>query len=90
MPKIVAAITTSVDGYITGPDDGPDKGLGEGGERLHYWVMGGPWTYDNDHGMEPEGVDAAALLAVHRIDFAHGIEVLPRRMDGEERKEIRD
>ena len=51
MAKIVAAITTSVDGCITGPDDGPGKGLGEGGERLHYWVFGGPWTYAN----EPEG-----------------------------------
>ena len=27
-------ITTSVDGYITGPDDGPGCGLGVGGERL--------------------------------------------------------
>ena len=44
MAKVLAAITTSVDGYITGPDDGPGKGLGEGGERLHYWVFGGPWT----------------------------------------------
>ena len=35
MAKVVAAITTSVDGYIAGPDDGPEKGLGEGGERLH-------------------------------------------------------
>src|SRR6187401_1412421 len=61
MPKVIAAITMSVDGYITGPDDGPDKGLGEGGERLHYWVMGGPWTYENDHGMEPEGEDARYL-----------------------------
>ena len=26
MAKIVAAITTSVDGYITGPDDGPADG----------------------------------------------------------------
>ena len=51
MAKIVAAITMSVDGYITGPDDGPGKGLGEGGERLHYWVFGGPWSYEN----EPEG-----------------------------------
>jgi dihydrofolate reductase len=24
-------------------------GLGEGGERLHYWVMGGPWTYETEH-----------------------------------------
>ena len=29
MTKVVAAITTSVDGYIAGPDDGPEKGLGE-------------------------------------------------------------
>jgi hypothetical protein len=42
MSKIVAGITMSVDGYITGPDDGPGQGLGVGGERLHYWVFGGP------------------------------------------------
>jgi dihydrofolate reductase len=56
MSKVVAAITTSVDGYITGPDDGPGCGLGLGGERLHYWVMGGPWTYDSER--EP-GADMA-------------------------------
>jgi len=61
MGKIVAAITISVDGYITGPDDGPDKGLGEGGERLHYWVMGGPWSYDNERPVGPEGEDAQYL-----------------------------
>ena len=48
MGKVVAAITTSVDGYVAGPDDGPGKGLGEGGERLHYWVFGGPWSYGDD------------------------------------------
>ena len=46
MGKVIASITASVDGYVTGPDDGPEYGLGRGGERLHYWVMGGPWTYD--------------------------------------------
>src|SRR6188472_3437705 len=49
MGKVIASITTSVDGYITGPDDGPGNGLGTGGERLHYWVMGGPWTYEGEH-----------------------------------------
>ena len=61
MAKIVAAITMSVDGYITGPDDGPGKGLGEGGERLHYWVMGGPWSYENEPQVGPEGEDAEYL-----------------------------
>ncbi|WP_214405901.1 dihydrofolate reductase family protein [Pseudonocardia lacus] len=44
-----AAITVSLDGYVTGPDDRPGQGLGVGGERLHYWVMGGPWTYASEH-----------------------------------------
>ena len=47
--SVIASITTSVDGYVTGPDDGPKYGLGVGGERLHYWVMGGPWTYESEH-----------------------------------------
>jgi dihydrofolate reductase len=53
MSKVTASITTSVDGYITGPDDGPAMGLGAGGERLHYWVFGGPWSYDAEPGSEP-------------------------------------
>ncbi len=62
--KVIAAITTSVDGYVTGPDDAPGRGLGTGGERLHHWVMGGPWTYagghdtDGMHGPDREFFDA--------------------------------
>jgi dihydrofolate reductase len=59
--KVIAGITTSVDGYITGPNDGPGKGLGDGGERLHYWVFGGPWTYLDEPRGEPTGEDAAWL-----------------------------
>jgi hypothetical protein len=51
----------SVDGYTTGPRDGPGKGLGEGGERLHYWVFGGPWTYASGPKGEATGEDAAWL-----------------------------
>ena len=61
MTKVVAAITTSVDGYVAGPNDGPGKGLGDGGERLHYWVFGGPWTYEDEQHGEPTGEDAAWL-----------------------------
>jgi dihydrofolate reductase len=57
MSKVIASITTSVDGYITGPDDGPELGLGRGGERLHYWVMGGPWTYEGGHDFSMHGPD---------------------------------
>ena len=57
MGKVIASITTSVDGYVTGPDDGPEYGLGRGGERLHYWVMGGPWTYEGGHDFAMHGPD---------------------------------
>ncbi len=30
----------SVDGFIAGPNPGPEQPLGEGGERLHQWVYG--------------------------------------------------
>jgi dihydrofolate reductase len=64
MTKVLAGITTSVDGYVAGPNDGPGKGLGEGGERLHYWVFGGPWTYDAESRGEATGEDAAWLEEV--------------------------
>jgi dihydrofolate reductase len=73
MTKVFAAITTSVDGYIAGPNDGPGKGLGDGGERLHWWVFGGPWTYDNEPTGEPAGEDAAWLSeAMDRVGAVVG------------------
>jgi len=57
MTKVAAAITTSLDGYIVGPNDGPGRGLGDGGERLHYWVFGGPWSYEEEPSGEPTGAD---------------------------------
>jgi dihydrofolate reductase len=38
MARVAADMSMSLDGFITGPDDGVEKGLGEGGERLHQWV----------------------------------------------------
>ena len=61
MPSVNASITISLDGYVAGPGDGPGKGLGEGGERLHNWVFGGPWTYADGPRGEPTGEDAAFL-----------------------------
>jgi dihydrofolate reductase len=61
MSKVAAGITTSLDGYITGPNDGPGRGLGDGGERLHYWVFGGPWSYEEEPRGEATGADKEFL-----------------------------
>lgn len=61
MSKVIASITMSIDGYVAGPDDGPGCGLGIGGERLHYWVFGGPWSYGSPTRGEASGEDKAWL-----------------------------
>jgi dihydrofolate reductase len=44
-------ISTSLDGFITGPDDRPGQELGEGGMQLHEWVFGlASWR--KPHGLE--------------------------------------
>ena len=67
MARVISGITISLDGYVTGPGDRLGAGLGEGGERLHEWVFGGPWTYDSPRGT-PAPVDQEYLESV----FADG------------------
>jgi len=40
MTRIVGDISISVDGLVTGPDPGPENGLGDGGKALHAWAFG--------------------------------------------------
>ena len=37
MSAIVLYMSMSLDGFIAGPNEGPDNGLGDGGHRLHQW-----------------------------------------------------
>jgi dihydrofolate reductase len=39
MTRIVADISVSLDGFVTGPDPGPDNGMGTGGDALHAWAF---------------------------------------------------
>lgn len=61
MGKVVGGMTMSMDGFVTGPNDRLGAGLGDGGERLHYWVFGGPWTYDEQSSGSASGVDKEYL-----------------------------
>ena len=39
MTRIIADISVSLDGFVTGPGPGPDNGLGTDGEALHTWAF---------------------------------------------------
>src|SRR5215211_513965 len=45
MGKVRTGHSTSLDGFIAGPNDGPEAPMGEGGERLLAWYFGGDTEY---------------------------------------------
>ena len=77
--RVIASITTSLDGYVVGPDDRAGQGLGVGGERLHYWVMGGPWTYADD-GRSAEGMHGADKEFFDELTEGMGSGIVGRNM----------
>ncbi len=45
MGKVTTGLSMSLDGFIAGPNDGPERPLGEGGERLFAWYSSGDTEY---------------------------------------------
>ena len=45
MGKVAMGLSMSLDGFIAGPNDGPERPLGEGGERLFEWYSSGDTEY---------------------------------------------
>jgi dihydrofolate reductase len=45
MGKVSTGLSMSLDGFIAGPNDGPERPLGEGGMRLFAWYAGGDTEY---------------------------------------------
>jgi hypothetical protein len=41
MSKVFVELSMSLDGFVAGPNDGPENGLGDGGERLFQWYSSG-------------------------------------------------
>src|SRR4026207_2391617 len=81
MSKVVLYMSMSVDGFVTGPDDGMDHGLGVDGERLHDWLWSGgtdPRSHrpgvDGPNATVFDGVMATGALIVGRrtFDIARG------------------
>jgi dihydrofolate reductase len=80
MSKVVLYMSMSVDGFITGPDDGMDHGLGVDGERLHDWLWAG--GVDPRSHRPPDGPNAtvfdelmatgAVIVGRRTFEFAGG------------------
>lgn len=78
MTQVRVDISMSLDGYVAGPDDGPEQPLGRGGEALHEWVVATE-SWRAMHGYEggTSGVDSEVMAeAVAGV----GALVIGRRM----------
>jgi len=71
MTRIIADISVSLDGFVTGPDPGVDSGLGTGGEALHTWAFSDD---PDDRRLLREGTarSGAVVLGRHLFDLVDG------------------
>lgn len=66
MSDVVVDISVSVDGFVTGPDAGPQQGLGAGGKALHLWAFEGD---DADRALLDRASDATGAVVLGRRTF---------------------
>jgi dihydrofolate reductase len=70
MSKVILDITMSLDGFIAGPNDGPERPLGDGGERLFAWYYSGDTDFEMPSGtmtFKVSPASAEVLQEVHTI-----------------------
>src|ERR687884_1858826 len=63
MGKVRTGLAVSLDGFISGPNDGPDAPMGVGGERLLAWYAAGDTEY------RLPGTDMVFRVSAQTADF---------------------
>lgn len=61
MSSTVLYMSMSLDGFVAGPNERPDNGLGDGGHRLHEWFSAGAPTEHSGVPGRPAGVNGAMM-----------------------------
>jgi len=61
MSATVLSMSMSLDGFVAGPNESVDNGLGDGGERLHEWIFAGAPTEHGGIPGRPEGVNGEVM-----------------------------
>ena len=73
MSKVIAEITTSLDGYVAARGAGQDHGLGVGGEAIHAWVLEEPRSPVDEAVLARSFVRTGAVVLGRRLyDFVDG------------------
>jgi dihydrofolate reductase len=80
MSQVNCQISISLDGFAAGPNQSAENPLGEGGERLHDWVIKTA-AWRRQHGLE-DGEDNADSRVVEELVDGVGAYIMGRKMFG--------
>lgn len=83
MSSLILDITTSLDGYVAGPDQTLEEPLGAGGEALHEWAFAtqafrelhghdSPGEANRDHEVASEAIERSGATIMGRHMFSGG------------------
>ena len=61
MASSVLYMSMALDGFVAGPNEGPDNGLGDGGMRLHKWLFEEGGTAEDGRPQRPPGVNGEMM-----------------------------
>ena len=75
MGKVTFNMTISLDGFVAGPNDGPENGLGDGGDGLFTWYFSGDTEVFMSEGVPPLNVSkqSAELLKEAISNYGAGV-----------------
>jgi dihydrofolate reductase len=76
MSRVRIHISVSADGYVAGPNQSEENPLGEGGERLHDWLVA-LRAWREPHGLDGGEVNASSAV-VEELQANLGAEIMGR------------
>lgn len=79
MGNVVFNITMSLDGFVAGPNDSPENGLGDGGERLFDWYFSGDTELKVSEGTPVLKVSSQSAELMNEAFQSYGAGVWGRR-----------
>jgi len=72
MTRVIADISMSLDGFVTGPDPDVEHGLGHGGEPLHTWAIDSDDEVDVKVLADATGLSGAVVMGRRLFDTIDG------------------
>ena len=67
MARVICDMSTSLDGYVTGPNDSRENPFGDGAEMLHDWMFDA--ATDEDRAILQDMIDNVGAIVMGRTSF---------------------